>query len=169
MAGKGPLGLGDPCLGGDLLARKALGNALAQAPFAAWPGALVGGALGPGGPCPGGPLPRGPLAGGGPWPGRALDPKTLAPLAGGALGPKARGALGPGGPWPGPLARGALGPGSRWALGLARGLGRGGGGGPTNPEPKTLNRPPEAKGYDLGLYFSYAKGGLGAGHPLAEY
>ena len=28
---------------------------------------------------------------------------------------------------------------------------------------------PEAKGYDLGLYFSYAKGGLGACHPLAEY
>ena len=44
-----------------------------------------------------------------------------------------------------------------------------GGGGPANPEPKTLNRPPEAKGYDLGLYFSYAKGGLGAGHPFAEY
>ena len=133
-----------------------------------WGGRWSGGPqkfLGPGGPC------SGALEGG--------------DLAGGAL---------PGSPWPeGPLGRGPLARGAKkireepkirklsnqpaWTPGQPPGPGiqlpgtraPPGGGGPTNPEPKTLNRPPEAKGYDLGLYFSYAKGGLGAGHPLAEY
>ena len=135
-----------------------------------------------------------PLAGGPVWAcPRKFWPR---PLPGGPWrGLACLGALAPGGPEPlarGPLARpcpGALGPGARplkaarnpkprnRATSLPRqppGPGiqlpgtRGplGGGG---PEPKTLNRPPDAKGYDLGLYFSYAKGGLGAGHPLAEY
>ena len=134
-------------------------------------------------------LSRGVLAGGGipgsargPWPGKAFGSARL--LA----------RQGPWPPWPSPLARAlvweALGGGGPWLRGgpwpgawpacldpLASLLvqesshqGPGGpGGGPANPEPKTLNRPLEAKGYHLGLYFSYAKGGLGAGHPLAEY
>ena len=171
--------------GGPWPARGALG------PGGPWPGGpLARGALGPGGPWPGGPLARGALGPGGPWPGGPLARGALGPGGPWPGGPLARGALGPGGPWPGgPLARGALGREGPLARGheieqpacldpLAsllvqesshQGPGGPGQGVPANPEPKTLNRPPEAKGYDLGLYFSYAKGGLGAGHPLAEY
>ena len=107
-------------------------------------GALGRGALGAGA------LPRGALGPGGPWPG---------------------GRLAPGGPGGGPKLSSLPGPLASLLVQESSYQGPGGprGGGPANPEPKTLNRPPEAKGYALGLYFSYAKGGLGAGHPLAEY
>ena len=174
------LALGGPWLGG-----------LGPGPLA-WGGPWPGGPW-PGGPWPGGglgrPLARGPLARGALGPGR---------LGRGALG-RGWGALGLGplqSPWVGgggPLGWGALGPGGPFAGGqksespqnheieqpacldpspaswsrnpAARGQGAPGGGARQTLNPK----PPEAKGYDSGLYFSYAKGGLGAGHPLAEY
>ena len=106
-------------------------------------------ALGPGGPWPGGAL--GP---GGPWPGGPLDQNPVKKPQNAKLSNQPA--------WTPPPASWSRNP-------ATRDQGAPGGGGPTNPEPITLNRPPEAKGYDLGLYFSYAKGGLGAGHPLAEY
>ena len=179
-SGEGPLDPRGPCRpwpGGLALGSGALGPgplALARKPLAR------GGALGPdsrpwpgrpGGPWLGAPLVRGPE---GPWTGG-----PLARLARGALGAGflARGPLGQGGPWPEKPQNAKLSnqpawtpPPASWSRNPAtKDQGAPGGGGPTNPEPKTLNRPPEAKGYDLGLYFSYAKGGLGAGHPLAEY
>ena len=122
-------------------------NALDRGAPGLWPGRGLGHkTLGR----PGRPLARGPLA----W----------APCPGGPLG---RGALGPARPWPGgPLAR--LGPEegkprkspqnheiaqpacldpspASWSRNPATGdQGAPGGGGPANPEPKTLNRPPEA-------------------------
>ena len=109
---------------------------------------FVGAALGPAGPwC------------GIPWPG--------------SLGPEPPLARGPRVLWQkGPLRRGSLGPGPGFGEPLAERASLAGawqgaprqGGGQANPEPKTLN-----SCFDLGLYFSYAKGGLGAGHHLAEY
>ena len=169
----GPEGRGCGALGGPLARQPLAGGGLVWGPSE---GSWSGRSLAETRPC---------WAGGGElgWRGSSGEP-----LAGGALGP---GALGPGGPWPG----GALGPGeggpenpvkapqnqeieqpacldpspASWSRNPAtRDQGAPGGVGPTNPEPKTLNRPPEAKGYDLGLYFSYAKGGLGAGQPSTD-
>ena len=115
------------------------GGPLARGPWALQPGRVLGpGALGPKGPWPRG-------AGlGGPWPG---EPLARGPWPGGA-----RGALGPG-----PLARAwksvkksqnheieqpaCLDPSpASWSRNPAtRDQGAPGGGGPTNPEPKTLN------------------------------
>ena len=191
--GSEPLGVGGPWPGGPWLGAKSLlGGPCLQLPLvqipSPWPGGCLARAGGPwpwealGAGWPWGPLVRGGWSG--PWPG--------APGPRGALGP---GGPWP----RGPLARGALGPGALAGRKSPKsqekpqnheieqpacldplasllvqesshqGPGGPGQGVPANPEPKTLNRPPEAKGYDLGLYFSYAKGGLGAGHPLAEY
>ena len=123
-----------------------------------------------------GPLAREPLARGEKPSWGALPPIALSsdskPLARRLLGPGG-GPLALGGPWcgVGPWQPACLDPLASLLVQESSHQGPGGPGQgvPANPEPKTLNRPPEAKGYDLGLYFSYAKGGLGAGHPLAEY
>ena len=139
-----------------------------------WPGKRgpwPGGPLAPGGPWPrgvwGGPWPGGPLARGALGSGLAWGAWPKKPLPGGAPWPLVRGALGPGGPWPGGpkiLSKSPkitkLSNQPAWTLASLlvqessyQGPGGPRGGGPTNPEPKTLNRPPRQRetiwGYTL--------------------
>ena len=161
----GPRGLAwSGTLGAGALCSEGLGRAweasLARGggwPGGPWPAGVLG---------QGGPLARRALGSGGSRGAlaRALWFAGPGPWSGGPWlgGPLARWALGPGGPWPGgPLARGALGPAEgqkppkitklssqpAWTPRQPPGPGiqlpgtRGppGGGGPANPEPKTLN------------------------------